>query len=188
MMKNEPLKSQLHFYEHRQQKTISIPNKKVKDLLKETREEIYASNPAIALSEHFCKTEDYSCSQTFMQFQGETSIPSLNQNNVAIKRPFIIFAFISMLKQLEERAWFVDATFSVVPSGFYQLLTILVYDTSTKTYVPAAFVLMGSKHQTIYEMAFQALKTVCRSNNINLQPTHIMSNFEATLCNSLRIV
>ena len=68
--------------------------------------------------------------------------------------------------------------FCIVPSGYYRLATILVYNTSAKTYLPSAYILMQNKHQLMYEMAFQALKLICKAYKITMNPTHVMSDFE----------
>ena len=185
MIRNEPLKGRMYFYEQCIKKNITISKNKIKELIKEIREELFPSKLSIILSSSFYKTEDDTCSQTFFQYQGETCIPNLNESNVGVKKSFIIFGSAFMLKQLEEKAWFVDATFSIVPTGFYQMITILVYNVSAKTYVPSAYILMASKHQSMYEMAFQSLKTICKGYKINVSPTHIMSDFEAALRNAL---
>lgn len=65
--------------------------------------------------------------------------------------------------------------------GFINYLPLL----DTIQALPAACILMGGKHQTIYEIAFQAVKIVCHSHGANITLTHIMSDFEVGLRNNL---
>jgi len=90
-----------------------------------------------------------------------------------------------MLKRLTETSWFVDANFSIVPSIYKQLLTILTYNSQAQTYVPAAFILMTGKQETLYRTAFSALTTVCKSHKINIEPKNIMTEFETGMRNAL---
>ena len=52
---------------------------------------------------------------------------------------------------------FVDATFSCVPVGFYQLLIVMVFDPALKIYIPVAYVLMSGKTEECYAQAFNWL-------------------------------
>lgn len=183
MITLQPLKGKLHFFEKCIAQNIKISKTKVKEILKETREELFPSNLEIALSDNFCKTRDETCSQTFMQYRAEVKIPS--QSKKDIKGSFIILGSIFMLKQLQENAWFVDATFSVVPSGYYQLLTILTFNMQAQTYIPAIYMLMTGKHENIYTAAFSALNSICKGYKLSINPKHIMTDFERALRNAL---
>ena len=119
-------------------KNIKISKSKIKDYFTEIREEIYPTDTEAVLSDEFCKTKDNNCCQTFNQYQGAIKIPKSGGKLETITKSFIIFASIFMLKLLEEPMRFIDVTFSIVPTSFYQLLTIIVYHTSTHTYAPAA--------------------------------------------------
>ena len=183
MIKLQLLKGKLHFYEKCVTQNIKISKTKVKEIIQETREELFPSCSDLALSDTFCKTRDESCSQTFMQYKGDFKIP--NQSKVDIKGSFVILGSIFMLKQLQENAWFIDATFSIVPSCYFQLLTILVFNTQSQTYIPAAFILMTSKHENCYITAFSALNSVCKGLKLSINPKHIMTDFERSLRNAL---
>lgn len=52
---------------------------------------------------------------------------------------------------------FCDATFACVPSGFYQLLIIMIFDMMYKIYVPCYFILMSSKAESCYVKAFETM-------------------------------
>jgi len=183
MMKQEPLKGRLYFYEKCIAQDIKISKTKVKEFLQDTREEFFPSSFEVALSDNFCKARDESCSQTFMQYRGEFKIP--NHSKVDGKGTFVILGSVFMLKQLQENAWFVDATFSIVPSAYYQLLTILTFNIQAQTYVPSAFILMSGKHENCYLAAFSALNVVCRGLKLLIKPKYIMTDFEKGLRNAL---
>jgi len=183
MMKQEPLKGRLYFYEKSVAQDIKISKTKVKEYLQDIREELFPSNFDVALSDNFCKARDESCSQTFIQYQGNFKIP--NQSKVDGKGTFVILGSVFMLKQLQENAWFVDATFSIVPSSYYQLLTILTFNIQAQTYVPSAFILMSGKHENCYLAAFSALNVVCRGLKLSIKPKYIMTDFEKGLRNAL---
>jgi len=92
-----------------------------------------------------------------------------------------------MLKQLEEEAWFIDSNFSIAPGGYYQLLAILVFDQSARTYVLACYVLLQGKNALIYKSVFSALKNLCQGYQIDLRPKTMMTDFETALRNELGI-
>ena len=52
---------------------------------------------------------------------------------------------------------FVDCTFNAVPRGFYQLIILMAYLPSYKTYVPIFYVLMQSKKHNAYKYVISNL-------------------------------
>ena len=188
MIRLEPLKGKQYFFEKSLAQNIKISKSKIKDYLTEIREELYPTNTEAALSDEFCKTKDNNCCQAFNQYQGTIKIPKSGGKLETVTKSFIIFASKFMLKLLEEPVWFIDATFSIVPTSFYQLLTIIVYHTSTRTYAPAAFILMNGKHERLYGAVFSSLVSVCKGYNIHLKPLKVMSDFELALRNAIQEV
>ena len=78
---------------------------------------------------------------------------------------------------------FIDCTFSVCPPKFYQYLILMVYDSPTKLYVPAFYVLMTKKSEEAYYLVFMKLAMVC---NWELKPGSISCDFEKGLINSIK--
>jgi hypothetical protein len=52
---------------------------------------------------------------------------------------------------------FIDATFFCVPAPFYQCLIIMVFDPSTRHYLPVVYTLMAHKVQELYWQMFNQL-------------------------------
>ena len=188
MIKDEPLKSQSYFFAKCISQGVKVSKTKIKRLVKDVREELFPADPNFALSDEFCKTRGDSTPQQFVQYKGEIRIPLNNKGNGALqdqKKEFIIFGSRFMLKLLEDNSWFIDATFSIVPTSYYQLLTTLVYSQVARTYVPALYALCQSKQEIAYIALFNALKVVCEGYGLKLNPIHIMCDFEAALRNAL---
>ncbi len=59
---------------------------------------------------------------------------------------------------LKSQHWHVDATFFGVPTSFYQLLVILVYEDDSDLYIPACFTLCSHKNKDLYIEVFEYLK------------------------------
>ena len=191
MIRKEPLKGKQYFFEKSLAANIKISKSKIKDLLTEIREEKFPTNVEAALSNEYCKTKDDKCCQVFYQGRGSIRIPKSKPTTAkfeTVTKSFIIFASIFMLKMLEEHVWFVDATFSIVPAGFYQLLTIMTYQTRARSYAPSAFILMEGKNESLYEAVFSTLMAICNGYNISIKPLKIMSDFESALRNALKQV
>jgi len=78
----EPLKGRMYFYEKCVSQSIKTTKTKIKELLSEIREELYPSGEEIALSDHYCRTQDETCSQTFLQYKGHVRIPQLDKKTI----------------------------------------------------------------------------------------------------------
>ena len=65
--------------------------------------------------------------------------------------------------------WHIDGTFYVVPSMFYQLLVIVVYDEITDLYIPACFCLSSNKNKYIYRKIFMDIKESILCNTVNME-------------------
>ena len=61
---------------------------------------------------------------------------------------------------------FMDATFKVAPTNFYQLFNVLVYLEEEKICIPFVFVLMTSKSFLAYKKIFQDIKLLLIQNKI----------------------
>jgi len=69
---------------------------------------------------------------------------------------------------------FVDATFDVVPSPFYQCLIIMVFDARLRIFIPVAWILMTGKTNECYWQAFNWLTSAVDSIN----PAFVGVDFE----------
>jgi len=81
--------------------------------------------------------------------------------------------------------WFIDGTFDVAPSGFKQLLIIMVYLQKFHVFYPAAYITLTGKSESLYFHAFSDLKAVAIQHEFSLKPTLVMSDFESGLRNAI---
>jgi hypothetical protein len=79
---------------------------------------------------------------------------------------------------------FIDATFSICPKGFEQLLILMAFSAADDMYVPVMFVLMQSKHSTIYYRAIQEIICAC---DWKIDPITISCDFELAIMNNLKL-
>ena len=72
------------------------------------------------------------------------------------------FAKASLLSVLRysELQLHVDATFKPCPKGFSQCLIVSVIDEGTKLHIPVFFVLMTTKTEQAYDLAFTFIKAI----------------------------
>jgi len=166
------------------QNDINISKAKIKNLIFQIRNELFPTMIEEAISDYFCITKDNE-SQFFCQ--GRSKIRIFNKEKKAfIMEEFIIFGSQYMLRHLKQKTtWYLDGTFKIVPPCFYQLVTILVYSEIHEFEVPACYILLSGKNETLYQSAFYSLKNICSSMNINLAPQRIMTDFEKGLRNAL---
>ena len=83
---------------------------------------------------------------------------------------FVILASDFMLSLLvKSEMWFCDATFSISPKGYYQLLVLLVHVPEYNKNIPCAYIVMSGKFQSLYEMAFFNLKMLLKQYDSKYQ-------------------
>jgi len=157
-MKLEPLKGKglSYFYEKFLGKG-NFKKTKIKNLLREVRDEIFPFNEDVALSDLYCKVCDPSSPPEFLQSKFKIRVPPNKKTTKSELKEVIIFGSRFQLKLLEEEAFFIDSTFQIVPQTFYQILTIIVISTTAKSYLPACHILMQGKHYNVYLAAFRNL-------------------------------
>ena len=68
-----------------------------------------------------------------------------------------------------ENHWYVDSTFHVVPTNFYQLLVIVVDEEVTDSYMPACYALASKKNTQLYYHIFRDLKEFVLEDNYELE-------------------
>ena len=78
---------------------------------------------------------------------------------------------------------FIDATFSMTPSPFYQTFIVMVYDRQTMMYVPVMYFLMTHKVQELYMHVFQQI-IVLSKYRINVNS--YTSDFERAIINAAK--
>ena len=84
--------------------------------------------------------------------------------------------------------WFIDGTFDVAPSGFKQLLIIMVYLPKHKIFYPAAYITLTGKSEALYHHAFANLNVLATQQDLPLKPKLVMSDFEAGMRNAVKKV
>ena len=60
--------------------------------------------------------------------------------------------------------WFIDGTFTIVPSTYSQLMTFLIRDPNTGYLKPALWALVNSKEEECYFQLFQTIKNIVSSS------------------------
>lgn len=94
-------------------------------------------------------------------------------------RPFIFFGVSELISLLSNNGpIFMDGTFKVCPSPFYQLFTIMVYDKASHLFLPAAYFLMPDKRESSYGYALdEAFVAAGREWN----PESVTCDFEKSI-------
>jgi len=98
-----------------------------------------------------------------------------NQYNIIYKNSHIVNEYViycSPFQQLllcNSEHWYVDSTFYVVPSTFYQLMIILIHDNLVNMYIPVCFILASSKNLKIYKDIFRDIKESVMSGSFEMK-------------------
>jgi len=125
----------------------------------------------------------YSC-----EFLAETQKKGINVELLKIQE-FYIFATTTMLFQLKNSTqWFIDGTFAIAPTGFQQVIVIIVLLPDFNLFYPACFILATNKTEKLYKNAFRALVGLTQDEGFTPKPKTIMSDFERGLQNAIKDV
>jgi hypothetical protein len=99
----------------------------------------------------------------------------------------LIFASVFQLSLLFSNVStvFMDGTFQMVPSIFFQLFTLnMLY--GGKKLLPVVYVLLKRKTAAAYRRVFEVLRELAVAENRNFEPTAVMVDFEAGLIRAVR--
>ena len=108
-----------------------------------------------------------------------------NQNHGRI----IIFSTNENLRNLfKSQTWYVDGTFSVVPTLFFQLFAIMgsVSQGDNVVALPFVYALMENKEQVAYKKVMEILMLKAEHAGIQVRrPPRVMSDFELAIINAI---
>jgi len=156
---------------------------KIKKLLYTIRQELYPAEKGIILSKPYIATKgDFNIGGgvSLCRFRGLIVDTKDHQNEV------IIFSSPCLLQLLIQENWFVDGTFKICARGYRQLLIIITYHSSFKSYLPACYILMSHKSYACYQFAFKNLVLIYHAMGYKVKPKYIMCDFEAALRKGLQ--
>jgi len=163
--------------------------KVIKEEKKNILNEIFPKDSKIAFHPSNCKIingKDNSDDNLFKAYT-QIMIDGKKKNEPPILQEHYIFASRLMLFQLSETTqWFIDGTFSVAPSGYIQLLVIMVYIPSLKIFYPACYILLTGKSEKLYLSAFQTLRNILEEEELVVKPELIMMDFEIGMQNAVK--
>ena len=189
----DPFKSSMHFKELLLTKNQKFSLSQVKQQLANIRNELFPKDVEMIFCSEKIWTKDESTEkkQVFCQMKGKfPSIAPQPSKGVRIKKcpEFVLLASNFMLSLLSKAdIWFCDATFSIAPKGFYQLLIIMVHSDEYNKNLPCAYITMSGKFQALYEIVFSNLKTLLKQINTKFEkPKKIICDFELGLRNAMK--
>jgi len=179
--------------------TIQIEMKKIKqnfnisqikNAKREIWDEIFPKDALIAFNPSNCKILEAqdSYEDNLYRFYGRFLPEKRKDKHSELfeQQEYYIFATRLMLFHLSQaHQWFIDGTFDVAPSGFKQLLIIMVYLQKFHVFYPAAYITLTGKSESLYFHAFSDLKAVAIQHEFSLKPTLVMSDFESGLRNAI---
>lgn len=163
--------------------------KVIKEEKKKVFEEKFPKDVEIAFDLSNCVITDgkKTCDDNLFRYHGQVAIDGEKKDEPPQIHNYYIFATHLMLYRLSEaKQWFIDGTFSVAPSGYMQLLIIMVYIPEYKIFYPASYALMTGKSEKLYLSVFQAIINVSNQEDLTLKPTVIMTDFETGMSNALK--
>lgn len=102
----------------------------------------------------------------------------------------LVFSTLSSMHQLgRARMLIMDGTFKSCPILYRQIYTIhgMVGDRENRKTVPLVYCLMSSKRESLYRKLFDTLIEYCTENEIDLAPRYILTDFEMSVINAIRI-
>ena len=100
----------------------------------------------------------------------------------------LLFAIQANIQRLSRaQFWLIDGTFKTVPTVFRQLYTIYAsVDTENSRILLLIYSLVTSKSEEIYKSLFEKLIDFAAENDLTLQPSIILTDFELALIKASR--
>lgn len=112
----------------------------------------------------------------------------IKDRTIGSNKRVILFStkvFMTLLGQ--DLYWIMDGTFKIVPNIFQQLYTLHgPVNNGNKTF-PLLFVLLTNKDKTSYDVMFELMIEYCTENEIFINPSHVILDFEKAAILSLRL-
>ena len=110
-------------------------------------------------------------------------ILNYRRNNVEKPIKLIIWMSDFQLNRIRlTNHWYLDGTFTIVPNGYAQLITLAIRDPNTGFVKPAMWALLNSKELECYYHFFRTLKDIVNPNNsLNWSLSSITLDFEHAL-------
>lgn len=94
----------------------------------------------------------------------------------------------NIIRTRESRFWHIDATFKH-PSGFTELIVIMIIDEITKFKIPTFFILTNRKTEMAYYLIFQDIRSILEKDfNEILKLENYTTDFEIAMNNALASV
>ena len=123
-----------------------------------------------------------------MTFLRAQIIFNYQKNNIAKTAKIIIWASDFQVNRLRlTRHWYIDGTFTITPTNYYQLLTIVIQDPNTGFIKPALWAVLGSKDEETYYQAFKMIQDiVSNSGTLNWSLESVTLDFETGLINAFQ--
>lgn len=87
-----------------------------------------------------------------------------NEYNIMLENKLVLNEYVLYCSPFQQKMlanaqhWFIDSTFYIVPSSFYQFLVILIFEETTNLYMPVCFALASRKNEDIYKRIFRDVK------------------------------
>ena len=125
------------------------------------------------LNTFYCKTLDPKIEDKLDFFQGKGEIID-KKGNV---QKYVIFATkFSLRVAAKSKQWYLDGTFKVTPSKYYQVYIWLAkYE---ETNLPCVYILMTGKSELLYNMAFSHVKNLFSAHKYEIQTEYAILDFE----------
>ena len=142
---------------------------------------LYPKEIQEALNPTFCLTED----GEHNLYKGFLQLPY----GLVFQRFYTKIGILATDFQLQilskSNEFYVDGTFWSSPPEFKQILNIIVYSQEIKKHVCCAHILLNSKKEGEYDIAFENFISIAKHCGYQLKPKYIMADFEPALRNSL---
>ena len=152
----------------------------VEGVVKEWRKKNFASKEEYVLQN--------STNKTGLPFLRAHLVFNYQKNNITKTAKIIIWASDFQINRLRlTRHWYIDGTFTITPSDYYQLLTVVIRDPNTGYIKPALWAVLGSKEEETYYQAFKMIYDISsRSGTLDWSLESVTLDFEAGLINGFK--
>lgn len=169
-----------------QKQNFSI--KTIKENKKKIWDEVFPRDPKIAFNPHFCKLVGDTNDSPDNLYRGHGEClqePKTKTESAQVHQYYILASRLMLFQLSQSEQWFIDGTFSIAPSGFTQVLIIMVYIHSFKIFYPACYIVLTGKSERLYFHALNHLVAVTKEEDLVLKPKIVMMDFEKGLKNAV---
>ena len=144
---------------------------------------VFPQNENQVLNTSYCRTLDKNSHEQLDFYLGKGEITDQKSK---VHKYILLGTKFSLRILAKGSKWFCDGTFKVAPEGYKQIYIFMTkYENFT---VPCLYLLLTSKKEILYNIAFNHIKSLCHTYNYAIETKSVMMDYELAARNAIKFV